>query len=73
MIKKITQYIIHWVQRVFITVLLTLLYIVGFGVTALAVSVFRPSLMRQDSTEEQTFWHPAETYDIRLSDTQRQS
>jgi len=73
MIKRITQYIIRWVQSVLITALLTVLYIVGFGITALVVAVFRPSLLRKETIGEETFWQHAEGYDTHWDDTQRQS
>ena len=72
MVKKITQHIIRFVQRIVVTVLLTLIYIVGFGITALAIIVFRPRILQKDSKETDSYWHSAERYGS-LENSRRQS
>jgi len=72
MLKKIIKYYIRCIQRILVTVFLTLIYIVGFGITALAITVFRSDILRKDSKVTETYWHSAEKYGS-MESSQRQS
>jgi len=63
---------VRFVQRILVTILLTLIYVIGFGITALVVLIFRPGLIRQDKSEVSSYWHDAKEYD-RLEGSKRQS
>jgi len=72
MVKKITQYIIRFIQRILVAVLLTLIYVIGFGITALMIRIFRPSVLRHNRKEAVSYWQDARENDG-LESSQRQS
>ena len=56
--KKFTQAYVSFVQKILIFVLLSLLYLLGFGLTKLWAVLFRPKFLSQSSSsaESETFW-----------------
>ena len=72
MVKKITQHIICFIQRILVAVLLTLIYVIGFGITALMIRIFRPSVLRHNRKEAVSYWQDARKNDG-LASSQRQS
>ncbi len=63
---------VQFVQRILVAILLTLIYVIGFEITALVVRIFRPSLLRRGGKEAPSYWQDAREYD-RLEGSQRQS
>ena len=72
MVKKITQHIICFIQHILVAVLLTLIYVIGFGITALMIRIFRPSVLRHNRKEAVSYWQDARENDG-LASSQRQS
>lgn len=70
--KRATGFLVRVVQKVLLTVLLTTLYAVGFGLTALVVRVLRLGPFRGVPAEAETFWLEAEGYDVRSEDAGHQ-
>lgn len=58
MFKKFVNIYIQFVQRILVTVLLTLIYFIGFGVTALLIRLFRPGILEhgRKSSSETSYW-----------------
>ncbi len=63
--------LVRWVQAVLITILLTLTYFVGFGLTALCLLPQR--LLGRAPAREASCWLPATGDDLTEEGTSRQS
>ncbi len=76
MIKRI-QFIVEVirkaVQRSLTTVFLVLLYIVGFGLTALTLRVIKPGFLSKKFTVDNASWREASGYDVDGDGNLRQS
>ena len=59
MIKKIIQKYIKIIQKMFITVALFILYIVGFGITLIFTIIFNRKLLGIEKREKNSFWSAA--------------
>lgn len=70
--KRFVQAYVRFVQKVLITLLLTLLYVFGFGSTYLFAAVFRRKLLRGSPTG-QSVWQSAEGYECDLERCSEQS
>jgi hypothetical protein len=73
MVKKWLQLYIGAVQRCVIAVALFLLYIVGFGITALFLRTFRKGMPGVRQRRPGTCWRAAEGYAESLQDSLRGS
>ena len=55
--KKIINAYIRFMQRILITILLTVVYVVFFGITKLFLALFMPrTLWRRKNKNEDSFW-----------------
>ncbi len=63
--------LVHWLQTVLITILLTITYLVGFGLTALCLMPRR--LLAKGPLPGASCWLPASGNDLTEEDTARQS
>jgi len=72
-LKLALQRFIRFQQKVLITVLLTLLYVFGFGITFLFASLFKRRLLRRSGATGDTFWRAATGYEPGMDDSIRQS
>ena len=73
MIKKIMQNLIRIIQRILITVSLTIIYFFGFGITLFFMMIFNRKVLRGYSEDDHTFWIEAKGYEADIDDTMRQS
>ncbi|NQT90736.1 MAG: hypothetical protein HQ558_05730 [Candidatus Omnitrophica bacterium] len=73
MIKKITQRLIAVIQKILITVFLTLLYIFGFGIMFLLAAIFNRRLLRQGPASEGTLWSESQADTVDIETSMRQS
>ena len=71
--KKILFNIIKVVQKILITIFLTVLYIVGFGMTLVFIMIFKRSYLRAKRRDDETFWISASGYEPDMDDCMRQS
>jgi len=72
-IKKALRWYIKTVQKILITLLLTILYSVGLGATFLFALIFNRRLLGLKAKKETSFWKEAEGYQSDLDDSIRQS
>ncbi len=70
--RKLLKAYIRFVQRILVTVLLSLLYTVGFGVTWLLACVFQRKLL-SGSGSESSCWEPPQGYADDLEGAREQS
>ena len=61
------------IQRLLVQLLLALLYLIGFGLTKLWISVFRRGLFSSGKKESVSFWLPAKDHAFDSHDSDRQS
>jgi len=73
MIKKIIQNIIRVVQNILVTLLLTMIYIVGIGITRICIVIFNRRILIAPHKDKETFWQKAEGYEMDLENSVRQS
>jgi uncharacterized membrane protein YesL len=55
-LKKFTQAYVRFVQKILLFLLLSLLYIFGFGLTKIFAIIFRFKLFDTKSASSKTFW-----------------
>ena len=60
--KRLLQAYVRFVQKVLLTVFLTLSYVFGFAATWLLLLVFNRRLLFPDAPGTTTTWTPAERY-----------
>jgi hypothetical protein len=70
--KRFIMPIIEKIQKIIVTILLFMLYIVGFGLTAFAALIFRRKLLGLDKKTSNTFWEDAEGYEADINKNLRQ-
>lgn len=64
---------VRFVQRILVTVLLTLIYVFGLGLITLLIRIFKPSMLRLEKGDDaSTFWHDAKAYGT-IEESKRQS
>ncbi len=64
---------VRFVQRILVTVLLTLIYVFGLSITTLLIRIFKPAILKlEQESDASTFWHDAKVYGG-LEDSKRQS
>ncbi|MBU1125504.1 MAG: hypothetical protein KKC84_05730 [Candidatus Omnitrophica bacterium] len=71
--KKIAQRIILFAQKILITCVLFLLYVIGFGVMFLAAFMFRRELLGMPEKKKKSFWKDAEGYAASMEESLRSS
>lgn len=71
-IKRLLNSIIVIVQKVMVTTGLFIIYIVGFGLTALAAKC-TGALTRDDRLSPDTWWRKADGYDNDVQESERES
>jgi hypothetical protein len=72
-LKKITQKLIHLVQKVLISVLLCVVYYVVFGLTVVIAFLFNRGLLRGKKHVHDSTWIDAAGYGKDLLDSKMQS
>jgi len=72
-IKKIAQVIIVAVQKIVITLLLIILYIVGFGATLVFIYIFKRRLLFRNCKNDSSFWNESAGYDSDMDSSLRQA
>lgn len=65
--------IVRLIQKLLVTIFLFLIYVFGFGLTAIFTLVFNRHLLRKGSKNEDTFWNQAKDYEANIEDNLRQS
>ena len=73
MLIKIIQKYIAILQKLFITIMLFMLYIFGFGITFIFVAIFNRRLLGIQKLNKETFWRDAQGYSADLSECSRES
>jgi cytochrome c biogenesis protein CcdA len=73
MLKKLLQKFIRIIQKILITVSLTVVYFIGLGVTLIFVALFNRKILTNCSKEDYTFWVTASGYQPDIEDSLRQS
>jgi hypothetical protein len=71
--KKFINNYIRFVQKILITILLSLLYFIGFGLTYLFLLIFKPSLLISRFKIKDSYWQMAKDYETNLEDSMHQS
>lgn len=72
-IKIIIWNFIRLIQEILVTILLFLIYVFGFGLTAIFTLVFNRHLLRKGSKNEDTFWNEVKDHEANMEDSLRQS
>jgi hypothetical protein len=70
--KKIIKIYVRFVQRILITILLTILYFTVLSITKLFVIILPNKHLRRSSNAD-TFWIPAEGYSTDMDSSLEQS
>jgi len=73
MIKKIIREYIKIIQKIFITAVLFILYIFGFGITLIFVTIFNKKLLKAETRKKDTCWKDTEGYENDINDCIRES
>ncbi len=60
-------------QRVFLTVFLSIVYVIGLGATLFLLMIFNRRLLARLSDNPKTFWEEAEGYEPDIIECRRQS
>lgn len=72
MLKRLAKAYVQFVQKVALNILLTLLYVFGFGPSAVVARLLRLRWIRSSSGHP-TCWVPAEDYDSDIDACKEQS
>jgi hypothetical protein len=70
--KKLSNFI-RTTQKIIITILLFIIYIVGIGITKIFVMVFKREILTRRYRKKDSFWIEAEGYAANINDSLRQS
>jgi hypothetical protein len=73
MLKRLLQKFIRIIQRILITLSLTVVYFLGLGITWILAAVFNRKIISGPDKGKDTFWVAAEGYQPDIEDTFRQS
>jgi hypothetical protein len=73
MLRKIIHKYIAVLQKLFITIVLFMLYIFGFGFTFIFVAIFNRRLLGIQKLNKETFWRDAQGYSADLNECLRES
>ena len=69
-LKKIRDLYIKTIQKVLVTVALTLIYFIGMGITWLYAIIFKRSLIFAAPKETKSYWEDASDYNVTLDNCQ---
>ena len=72
-LKNILGVIIRSIQKILMSILLTILYIFGFGITLMFLLIFNRKFLRRKSLKEDTWWENAVGYGMDPQSIVRQS
>ena len=72
-IKKTIKTIIRVAQNILMTVFLSILYILGFGVTFIFLFIFKRGILFKKHKKESTFWIKAAGYEPDADGSLRQA
>jgi hypothetical protein len=72
-IKIIIQALIRLIQKIIVTISLFLLYVFGFGITAVFMMFFNRETLIRHPDKEDTFWSKAAGYEEDIEASFRQS
>ena len=73
MIKGKLRKIYLVVQKALINVLLFIVYIVGFGITKIFVSIFNKSLYAEKTEKTKSFWITSKGYEADINESKMES
>lgn len=73
LLERLTRALIWVVQKVLLTLLLFVIYVVGVGLTLVLAALFGRRLLRGQRKDQETFWVDAVGYEARKEDLFRQS
>ncbi|MFH1397725.1 MAG: hypothetical protein ABIH27_04160 [Candidatus Omnitrophota bacterium] len=73
MLKRLLQKFIRIIQKILITVSLTVVYFLGMGITLIFIALFNRKIITKPSKDDHTFWVGAEGYQPDIEDSFRQS
>ena len=71
--KKFINSYIRFVQKILITILLTLLYFFGFGLTYLYMIFFKRDVVFSKFKVKESYWKEAKDYDANIENSLNQS
>jgi hypothetical protein len=72
-IKKILEKLVRLIQKILLTVFLSLIYFLGFAATVFFVVLFNRKLIYGSLKAKNSSWREAEGYDLSLQESLRQS
>jgi cytochrome c biogenesis protein CcdA len=73
MLKRLVQKLIRIVQKILITVSLTVVYFLGLGITLIFIVFFNRRILTGNNKDDSSFWVPASGYQPDIEDSFRQS
>ncbi len=72
-VQKIIQALMEVLQRILITMVLAILYVIGFGLTSLFLRIFKRSFFSEKCEVKNTCWRDASGYEAGRDDHLRQA
>ena len=72
-LKKFAGHFIRIAQKLILSVSLTLIYFLGFGLTYLFMRIFNPGVLKGPRVDSDTFWVPSEDCAADLKESLSQS
>lgn len=73
MLKRLLHNFIRIIQKILITISLTLVYFLGLGITLIFIAIFNRKIITSPSKDDYTSWVGAEGYQPDIEDSFRQS
>lgn len=73
MLKRLLQKFVRIIQKILITLSLTVVYFLGLGITLIFIALFNRKIITSPSKDDNTFWVGAEGYQPDIEDSFRQS
>ncbi len=73
MLKRLLQKFIRVIQKILITLSLTVVYFLGIGITLIFIAFFNRKIITSPSKDDYTFWVGAEGYQPDIEDSFHQS
>ncbi len=72
-VRDAARLVAAMLQKLLVSVLLLIVYILGFGLTSVLLRLFRPRVLSRHGTAGETSWHEAEGYEAGTDDHLRQA
>jgi len=72
-IKKIIQLVVRLVQKILVTTFLFILYFLGFGLTLIALFIFKRDFLIKNYKQNESFWKEAADYESEANGSLRQA